>query len=133
MDFAAHIRSVPDFPKPGIVFRDITTLLQEPAAFAAAIAGALYVHYAPVATGALFIALAAAFFFLQGISALCLIDALKLKHAMRMGLGWLVSRLLAGVILVALGLTGAWAYDNWLVVMICAFGVLDTVLLITSH
>ncbi len=27
------IRSIPDFPKPGIVFRDITTLLSEPAAF----------------------------------------------------------------------------------------------------
>lgn len=38
MNFAAHIRTVPDFPKPGILFRDITTLLQHPAAFAAAIA-----------------------------------------------------------------------------------------------
>jgi len=27
-----HIRDVPDFPKPGIVFKDITTLLKEPAA-----------------------------------------------------------------------------------------------------
>ncbi len=30
---ASTIRSVPDFPKPGIVFRDITTLLSNPAAF----------------------------------------------------------------------------------------------------
>ncbi len=37
MDLAAHIRSVPDFPKPGIVFRDITTLLQEPHAFRASV------------------------------------------------------------------------------------------------
>jgi adenine phosphoribosyltransferase len=29
----ASIRNVPDFPKNGIVFRDITTLLQDPAAF----------------------------------------------------------------------------------------------------
>ena len=29
MDLAAHIRNVPDFPKPGIQFKDITTLLQE--------------------------------------------------------------------------------------------------------
>ncbi len=27
--FAKHIRAVPDFPKPGILFRDITTLLQD--------------------------------------------------------------------------------------------------------
>lgn len=27
------IRDIPDFPKPGILFRDITTLLKDPAAF----------------------------------------------------------------------------------------------------
>ena len=32
-----HIRSIPDFPKPGILFRDITPLLANPAAFHAAI------------------------------------------------------------------------------------------------
>lgn len=32
----ALIRAVPDFPQPGILFRDITPLLHEPAAFAAA-------------------------------------------------------------------------------------------------
>jgi adenine phosphoribosyltransferase len=37
MDLTAHIRAVPDFPKPGILFRDITPLLAEPAAFATAI------------------------------------------------------------------------------------------------
>jgi len=31
----AHIRSVPDFPKPGILFYDITTLLREPGDFRA--------------------------------------------------------------------------------------------------
>ena len=31
-----HIRSVPDWPKKGILFRDITPLLSEPRAFAAA-------------------------------------------------------------------------------------------------
>ena len=31
------IRNVPDFPKPGILFYDITTLLQDPAGFRAAI------------------------------------------------------------------------------------------------
>ena len=29
-DLAALIRSIPDFPKPGIMFRDITTLLLDP-------------------------------------------------------------------------------------------------------
>ena len=33
----AAIRDVPDFPKPGILFRDITTLLKEPVAFRRAI------------------------------------------------------------------------------------------------
>lgn len=33
MDLKALIRTVEDFPKPGISFKDITTLLQNPAAF----------------------------------------------------------------------------------------------------
>ena len=33
-----YIRSIPDFPKPGILFRDITPLLAAPAAFGRAIA-----------------------------------------------------------------------------------------------
>ncbi len=33
MDLAAYVRSVPDFPRPGILFRDITPLLGAPAAF----------------------------------------------------------------------------------------------------
>ena len=33
MDLKQYIRNVPDFPKKGIVFRDITTLLQNPEAF----------------------------------------------------------------------------------------------------
>jgi len=32
-DLRAKIREVPDFPKPGILFYDITTLLKEPAAY----------------------------------------------------------------------------------------------------
>ena len=31
MDLKALIRDIPDFPKPGIVFRDITTLLSDAA------------------------------------------------------------------------------------------------------
>ncbi|HEV7224070.1 MAG TPA: adenine phosphoribosyltransferase [Pirellulales bacterium] len=33
LDLAAHVRSIPDFPKPGILFRDITPLLAHPEAF----------------------------------------------------------------------------------------------------
>ena len=33
MDLKSTIRSIPDFPKPGILFRDITTLLKDGAAF----------------------------------------------------------------------------------------------------
>ncbi len=33
------IRVIPDYPKPGVQFRDITTLLSDPAAFAVAIEG----------------------------------------------------------------------------------------------
>ena len=36
-DLRAKIREVPDFPKPGILFYDITTLLKDPAAFKEAI------------------------------------------------------------------------------------------------
>ena len=33
MDLKKKIRTIPDFPEPGILFRDITTLLSEPQAF----------------------------------------------------------------------------------------------------
>lgn len=33
MDLRKHIRSIPDFPKPGIMFRDVTTLLDNAPAF----------------------------------------------------------------------------------------------------
>ena len=32
LDLRQHIRSIPDFPKPGVTFRDITTLLAKPEA-----------------------------------------------------------------------------------------------------
>lgn len=38
-DLARHIRDVPDFPRKGILFKDITPLLLDPAAFAASIRG----------------------------------------------------------------------------------------------
>lgn len=39
MDLAALIRTVPDFPKPGIQFKDVTTLLQNGPAFKTIIDG----------------------------------------------------------------------------------------------
>jgi adenine phosphoribosyltransferase len=45
MDLARYIRDVPDFPKPGILFKDITPLLAEPRAFQHAI-DQLNEHYA---------------------------------------------------------------------------------------
>ena len=41
---ASRIRTVPDFPKPGIMFRDITTLLKDAAAFEQAV-DVLYTKY----------------------------------------------------------------------------------------
>src|SRR3974390_3691020 len=38
MDFTSIIRTIPDYPKKGIMFRDITTLLGHPRAFRRAVA-----------------------------------------------------------------------------------------------
>lgn len=37
LDFKNYIRVIPDFPQPGIRFKDITTLLKDPVAYQAAI------------------------------------------------------------------------------------------------
>ena len=37
MDFTTVIRTIPDYPKPGIMFRDVTTLFGNPRAFRSAI------------------------------------------------------------------------------------------------
>lgn len=37
MDLSKFIRDIPDFPKPGIMFKDITPLLADPTAFSEAI------------------------------------------------------------------------------------------------
>lgn len=36
-DFESHITDIPDFPKPGVVFKDVTTLFKDPEGFAAAV------------------------------------------------------------------------------------------------
>src|SRR3954471_21732023 len=37
MDFKSVIRTIPDYPKPGIMFRDVTTLFGHPRAFRRAV------------------------------------------------------------------------------------------------
>jgi adenine phosphoribosyltransferase len=39
VDLRAFIRDIPDFPRPGIVFKDITPLLLDPGALDVAVAG----------------------------------------------------------------------------------------------
>jgi adenine phosphoribosyltransferase len=54
MDFKQHIRAIPDFPKPGILFYDISTLLAHPPAWRAmveALAAAIRPHRADLLVG----------------------------------------------------------------------------------
>ena len=37
-DFESYITDIPDYPKAGVIFKDVTTLLKDPDGFAAAIA-----------------------------------------------------------------------------------------------
>lgn len=48
MDLARYLRDVPDFPKPGILFKDITPLLAEPAALAAVIDRFTALDFGPI-------------------------------------------------------------------------------------
>jgi adenine phosphoribosyltransferase len=48
-ELARFIRAIPDFPRPGVLFRDITPLLADPVAFRAAIdMMALHYHGQPI-------------------------------------------------------------------------------------
>ena len=54
MDFKEHIRAIPDFPRPGILFYDISTLLAHPQAWQTtveALAGAIRPHKADLLVG----------------------------------------------------------------------------------
>jgi adenine phosphoribosyltransferase len=62
MNLAEYIRDIPDFPKPGILFKDITPLLAEPKAFASAI-DRLAAHYAAAPIDAIAAAEARGFLF----------------------------------------------------------------------
>jgi adenine phosphoribosyltransferase len=62
MDLKTFIRDVPDFPKPGVLFKDIMPLLGDPAAFAFAI-DALCEHYPAAAVDVIAAAEARGFLF----------------------------------------------------------------------
>ncbi|MFO0852583.1 MAG: adenine phosphoribosyltransferase [Gemmataceae bacterium] len=62
MDLKAYIRDIPDFPKPGILFKDITPLLADPAAFHTAVAR-LAAHYSTAPIDAIAAAEARGFLF----------------------------------------------------------------------
>jgi adenine phosphoribosyltransferase len=62
LDLRAYIRDIPDFPKPGIVFRDITPLLLEPKAFDHAV-DLLAAHARPLAVDLVVAAEARGFIF----------------------------------------------------------------------
>jgi adenine phosphoribosyltransferase len=62
MDLARYIRDIPDFPKQGILFKDITPLLAEPQAFAQAV-DALCERYAKAKVDAVAAAEARGFLF----------------------------------------------------------------------
>ncbi|HUI17479.1 MAG TPA: adenine phosphoribosyltransferase [Alphaproteobacteria bacterium] len=44
MPIKSRVRSIPDYPKPGIIFRDITTLLQDPVGFRITIEGLAHAY-----------------------------------------------------------------------------------------
>ncbi len=44
LDIASLIRSIPDYPKPGILFRDITTLIEHPEGFKQSVEQLAEVH-----------------------------------------------------------------------------------------
>ena len=62
IDLKAYIRDIPDFPKPGILFRDITPLLANPHAFNEAI-DQMAAHYADKKIDAIVAAEARGFIF----------------------------------------------------------------------
>lgn len=80
----SHIRSVPDFPKPGILFRDITPVLSHPEALAAAVALHLQRAQAIVAASG------------EGITKVCGIESRGFLFGMavaeRMGVGFVPVR-----------------------------------------
>lgn len=62
MDLRPFIRDIPDFPKPGILFKDITPLLANPTAFQVSI-DQLSIHYADQGIDAIAAAEARGFLF----------------------------------------------------------------------
>lgn len=66
-DLAPYIRNIPDFPKPGVQFKDITPMLQSPEAFRAAV-DQLAVRFAGVDIDVVCAAEARGFLFAGGLA-----------------------------------------------------------------
>src|SRR5258708_31729474 len=67
MDLSKYIRDIPDFPNPGILFKDTTPLLADPAAFHEAIRR-LQEHYPPSTVDAVAGAEAGGFLFVAPLA-----------------------------------------------------------------
>lgn len=78
MDLTAFIRDVPDFPQPGILFKDITPLLANPAAFKEA-TERLRDHYAGRALDAVAAAEARGFLFAAPLALLMKLPLIPLR------------------------------------------------------
>jgi adenine phosphoribosyltransferase len=78
MDLTKYIRDIPDFPKPGILFKDITPLLAEPAAFQYVI-DVLAEHYRPQRIEAVAAAEARGFLFAAPLALLLRLPLIPLR------------------------------------------------------
>lgn len=99
------------------------------AAFAGAIAIALYVYYDTLSGFWPFALALIGLSVLQGLAALCLIDVMFTSVGMRSGGLWVMGRLLVMIAAVILGALGAWAYDNLIAVSALLWGVIDLALI----
>src|SRR5688572_18235119 len=71
-----------------------------------AIGVGLWMHYLGIRDSTAFIVLALILFLAQGLTALCLVDVLRMGRAMRMGALWALLRTVTGIVLIVLGAAG---------------------------
>jgi adenine phosphoribosyltransferase len=78
MDLTRYIRDIPDFPKPGILFKDITPLLAEPRAFQHAV-DRMAAYYRPWTLHAIAAAEARGFLFAAPLALLLQLPLVPLR------------------------------------------------------
>jgi adenine phosphoribosyltransferase len=78
MDLSKYIRDIPDFPKPGILFKDITPLLAAPEAFSHAIEQ-MAAYYRPRGVNAVAAAEARGFLFAAPLAYLLRLPLIMLR------------------------------------------------------